>query len=91
MGIGVGIFLVAIGAILAFAVNVTTSAVNLETVGVILMLVGGTGVLLSLIYWNSWGGLSGGSRHTEITESDQDMAYSGPGRRVVRQEHVHRF
>ena len=41
MGIGVGIFLFAVGAILAFAVNVTTSAVNLETVGVILMLVGG--------------------------------------------------
>jgi len=91
MGIGVGIFLVAIGAILAFAVNVTTNAVNLETVGVILMLVGGTGVLLSLIYWNSWGGFSGTSRHTQITEADPDMAYSGSGRRVVREEHVHRF
>jgi hypothetical protein len=88
MGIGVGIFLVAIGAILTFAVNVTTSAVNLETVGVILMLVGCTGVALSLIYWNTWGGFSGTTRRTEIARTEPDMAYSG--RRVMHDERVER-
>ena len=65
MGIGVGMFLFAVGAILTFAVNVTTSEVNLETVGVILMLVGATGMALSMIYWNSWGGFSGARRTQE--------------------------
>ncbi|HEY3239912.1 MAG TPA: DUF6458 family protein [Acidimicrobiia bacterium] len=53
MGIGVSIFLLAIGAILAFAVDVTTEGVNLDTVGVILMIVGGIGLLFSLLFWSS--------------------------------------
>lgn len=80
MGIGVGIFLVAVGAILAFAVNTTTEAVNLETVGVILMVVGAAGILLSMAFWSSWGGSGIGRRRTEVTESAE------PGRRVVREE-----
>jgi hypothetical protein len=56
MGLGVGIFLVAVGAILAFAVHATSSAVNIHTVGWILMVVGAVGVLLSLIFWSSWAG-----------------------------------
>jgi Domain of unknown function (DUF6458) len=56
MGIGVGMFLIAVGAILAFAVNATSSAVNVDAVGWILMLVGLVAVLLSLIFWSSWAG-----------------------------------
>ena len=55
MGIGVSLFLLAVGAILAFAVDVTTEGVNLDTIGVILMIVGGIGLLLFLIVWGSWG------------------------------------
>ena len=55
MGIGVSLFLLAVGAILAFAVDVTTDGVNLDTIGVILMVVGGIGVLLFLTVWGSWG------------------------------------
>src|ERR671935_176363 len=40
----------------AFAVHATTSAVNVNTVGWILMVVGGIGILLSLIFWSSWAG-----------------------------------
>lgn len=54
MGIGVSIFLLAVGAILAFAVDVTTQGVNLDTVGVILMIVGGIGLLASLLFWSSF-------------------------------------
>jgi hypothetical protein len=56
MGLGVGIFLIAVGAILTFAVNATTSGVNIDTVGWILMAVGFAGVLLSLIFWSTWAG-----------------------------------
>ncbi len=56
MGLGVGIFLIAVGAILAFAVHVTTSGVNVHAVGWILMAVGFVGILLSLIFWSSWAG-----------------------------------
>lgn len=54
MGVGVSIFLLAAGAILAFAVDATAEGVNLETVGVILMVVGGVGLLCSMLFWSSW-------------------------------------
>jgi hypothetical protein len=68
MGIGVSIFLIAVGAILAFAVNVATSGIDLNTVGVILMIVGGIGLLLSLIFWSTWGGLGTWRRETYVRD-----------------------
>jgi hypothetical protein len=56
MGLGVGIFLIAVGAVLTFAVSATTNGVNLDTVGWILMGVGAAAVLLSLLFWSSWAG-----------------------------------
>jgi Domain of unknown function (DUF6458) len=53
VGLGVGIFLIAIGAILAFAVTAHTSGVDIQTVGWILMGVGLAGVLLSLLLWST--------------------------------------
>jgi hypothetical protein len=54
MGIGVSVFLIAVGAILSFAVNVTTDGINLDTVGVILMVVGAIGLLMSMLFWSSF-------------------------------------
>ena len=51
MTIGASIFLIAVGAILRFAVNVSTSAFSLDTVGNILMLAGLAGLVLSLFLW----------------------------------------
>jgi hypothetical protein len=59
MGIGISLLLVAAGAILVWAVDVTVSGVELVTVGWILLGVGAVGVLLSLIFWSSWGGVGG--------------------------------
>ena len=57
MGLGVGIFLIAVGAILTFAINTDSSgAVDIDTVGWILMGVGLASVLLSMIFWSSWAG-----------------------------------
>ena len=59
MGIGVSLILVAVGAILTWAVTAEVSGVDLTTVGVILMVVGIAGALLSLAFWSSWGGFGG--------------------------------
>jgi hypothetical protein len=54
MGISVGIFLFAVGAILHFAVSKKVSAIDLQVVGVILMIVGVVGALASAIFWSSF-------------------------------------
>ena len=54
MSIGASIFLLVIGAILTFAVNVTTEGFNINTVGIILMVAGVIGLLLSLLFWSSF-------------------------------------
>jgi Domain of unknown function (DUF6458) len=48
MGIGTSLFLIAVGAILYFAVNATVSGISIATVGIILMVVGVLGLLISL-------------------------------------------
>jgi hypothetical protein len=50
MGIGTSIFLIAVGAILKFAVTASVSGIELATVGVILMVVGAVGLLISLFF-----------------------------------------
>lgn len=54
MSIGASIFLLVVGAILTFAVNVTTEGFNINTVGIILMIAGVIGLLLSLLFWSSF-------------------------------------
>jgi hypothetical protein len=49
MGIGVSIILLAIGAVLAFATDVTASGIDLDAVGIILMIAGAAGLLFTLI------------------------------------------
>jgi Domain of unknown function (DUF6458) len=69
MGVGVSIFLIAVGAILTWAVTIETEGIDLDVVGVILMVVGILGLLLSLIFWSSWGGF--GSRRETVVRDDR--------------------
>jgi Domain of unknown function (DUF6458) len=48
MGIGMSIFLIAAGAILRYAINVTVEGIEIDTVGLILMVVGIIGLVISL-------------------------------------------
>jgi hypothetical protein len=48
--IATAIFLIAVGAILRYAINVHSDVVNIQTVGLILMIAGGAGLALSLLY-----------------------------------------
>lgn len=66
MGIGVSLVLIAVGAILTWAVSAHVSGIDINTVGVILMVVGALGVLLSLVFWSSWGGFGGGRDSTTV-------------------------
>ena len=54
MGIGTSLFLIAVGAILYFAVNASVSGLSIATVGIILMVVGVIGLLISLFFLSSW-------------------------------------
>jgi hypothetical protein len=53
MNIGLSVFLIALGAILAFAVNATISGLDINVVGYILLFVGLGWLCLSIILWNS--------------------------------------
>jgi hypothetical protein len=48
--IATAIFLIAAGAILRYALNVNSDVINIQTVGLILMIAGGAGLALSLLY-----------------------------------------
>jgi hypothetical protein len=72
MGIGVSLILIAAGAILTWAVDATVSGVNIHAVGVILMVVGLVGLVLSLVFWSSWGGPGGTPRGRRTTTYVED-------------------
>jgi len=63
MGISLSLFFIAAGAILAWAVSADVSGIDIQAVGVILLVVGILGFLLSLIFWSSWGGVGGWARN----------------------------
>jgi hypothetical protein len=51
VGIGASIFLIAVGAILTFALDVNLGGLNLDVVGWILMLVGVLGLIMTALIW----------------------------------------
>ncbi len=76
MGIVVSMLMIAGGAIMRYAVTVEGDGFNVGTVGMILMVVGGIGAVLSVAYWASWGGFS---RRTTV---------AGTGTTAVREREV---
>jgi hypothetical protein len=70
MGVGSSIVVFAVGAILRFAVTVSSTHFNVATIGVILMIVGAVGFVVSLIFWSSWGGFGGYRRDRTIVDAN---------------------
>ena len=68
MGIGVSLVLIAVGAVMAFAIHVTGHGFNVHTIGIILLVVGAIGVLISMMFWSSWGGFGGSRSETTVVE-----------------------
>jgi hypothetical protein len=76
MGFGVSLILIAVGAVLTWAVHSSNSSIDVNTVGVILMIVGLVGFLLSLAFWSTWWGPGYFRRSSYATAG-------GPARRRV--------
>jgi Domain of unknown function (DUF6458) len=73
MGISLSILLIAVGAILTWAVSAEVNGLDITAVGVILMIVGAVGLVISMIFWSSWGGFgarNGAGQNTTIVERD---------------------
>jgi beta-lactamase regulating signal transducer with metallopeptidase domain len=68
MPLGTSIFLIAAGAILRYAVTATVSGINLTTVGLILMIVGIAGLVLSLLYMLLWSPRRGALERDRVIE-----------------------
>jgi hypothetical protein len=95
MGLFVSLILIAVGAILAWAVHPTSSgAVDVNTVGYILLVIGIVGLILDLLMWESWGPrlMRGDRRRTMVADGPAygDPAYRDPAapprRRTVVEE-----
>jgi hypothetical protein len=88
MGIGVSVFLIAVGAVLAFAVNAVVPHLDLTLVGVILMVAGVVGLLWSMMVWGprrrSADPYAAGSERTVV----QDNMTTPAGERTVVRETV---
>ncbi|GGQ46423.1 DUF6458 family protein [Couchioplanes azureus] len=78
MGIGGSLFLLALGAILAFAVNAEVSGLDINVVGYVLMLAGLIGLAVTIWYWNS--------RRRPTTVVEQRPVVRGDGQ-VVEEYH----
>ena len=94
MGIAVSLLLIAFGAILTWAVNKEPSGLDLDAVGVILMVVGLVGFVLGLVWWRSWWG-PGYFRRTAYVDDPRYVERRPPPapadygrRRVVEEEEV---
>ena len=87
MGIGVSILLIAAGAILTWGVTAEAEGLDVNAIGVILLIVGILGLVLSMIFWRSWGGFR---RRSEYVEGGPVRRRSAAPRRrtVVEEEEV---
>ena len=85
MGISVSILLIAVGAILTWAVTAEAEGIDITTVGVILLIVGLLGLVLSLIFWSSWGGFQ---RRTTYVEGGAARPAPRRSTTVVEEEDV---
>ena len=73
MGIGTSIFLIAVGAILKFAVHTSVSGVSIQTIGLILMIAGILGLVLSFFWLTAWR-----DRRREVVVDDRRVVDDRP-------------
>jgi len=71
VGLSAGLILIAVGAILTWAVTADVNGLDVNMVGVILMVVAVAGVLISFVFWSSWGGFGGPRRDVIVRDRDQ--------------------
>jgi hypothetical protein len=67
---GISLFLIAVGAIMAFAVTATVAGIKIETAGIILMVVGALGLIVSLIQYFAWADRRRAPARGEVVERE---------------------
>jgi hypothetical protein len=70
MGVGASLFLITLGLILWLAVTATVQGIDINLVGLILVIVGTIGLLMSIVFWSTWGGVGGVRRQTTVVRDD---------------------
>ena len=89
MGIGIGIVLIAVGAVLTWAVTADAEGIDVNVVGVILMVVGLLAVLLSLLFFERWSPVR--RRRASVADGPRDVVVERDApREVVVERPVHR-
>jgi hypothetical protein len=85
MGISVSILLIAVGAILTWGVTADAEGLDVNAIGVILMIVGLLGLVISMIFWSSWGGFRRRGAYVE-RDSVRTVTPAAPRRTTVVEE-----
>ncbi|MGE5691022.1 MAG: DUF6458 family protein [Pseudomonadota bacterium] len=67
-GLGLGLVLIAVGAVLVWGVTADAEGIDVDAVGVILMIVGLVAALVSLFTWDRWRGGTGYARRERVVE-----------------------
>jgi membrane glycosyltransferase len=86
MGIAVSILLIAVGAVLTWGVTAEAEGLDVNAIGVILLIVGLLGLVISMIFWSSWGGFGGIRRRAVYVEGGPARPVAPPARRTVIEE-----
>ena len=87
MTLGVSLLLVAAGAILIWGVTGEASGIDVDAIGVILIVVGIVGFILSLVFWDRWGaGMPGGTRRVTRVEGAPVRTVEAPRTTVVEEQ-----
>ena len=87
-GIGISIFVGAVGAVLRYAVTAPVKGFDIHTGGVILMFVGGVGLLVSMLFWSSFAPF--GRRNQSSSRREEIVTQDGHEQgRVVRETREH--
>lgn len=69
MGIGASLFLLAVGAICYWALEFDVAGIDIDAIGMILMVIGALGLVLSLLFWSSFSPM----RRRETVVHDRDV------------------
>ncbi len=88
MGIAVSILLIAVGAVLTWGVTAEAEGLNVNNIGVILMIVGILGLVISMIFWSSWGGFHRRATYVEGAPVRREVAPRRRATTVVEEDEV---
>ena len=93
MTLGVSLLLIAAGAILICGVTGEASGIDVDAIGVILIVVGIVGFILSLVFWDRWGaGMPwGGARRVTRVDGAPARTVAAPARTTVVEEEVEEY